>query len=107
MKNLVLAAAFSFALNGPTFGQNESLSRGLVSGCVDAKERELNRPLTRDDKKFILNFCYCRAPGIAASMPDERSKQKMMLQDPDYVAAVQRINESCSEAATDGRRFYP
>ena len=104
-------AALSFLTlvfsSAPSIGQNESLARGLVHGCMDAQERQLKRPLTRDDKKFILNFCYCRAPGIAALMPDERSKQKMLLKEPEFMAAVARIDAGCHEGIKAGRRFYP
>ena len=100
----ILAAAF---IAGTATAQDASLIKGLIHGCMDAQERKLNRPLTNDDKRFILNFCYCRAPGMAALVPDEGSKQKFILRDPEMMAAVQRIDAGCLDGIRAGRRFYP
>lgn len=87
--------------------QDKSIAMGLVHGCIDAHERQLQRPPTREDKWFILNFCYCRAPGVAVLIQDEKSKQKMLLGDPQMQEAVGRIDAGCRDGVRAGRRFYP
>lgn len=86
---------------------DESLLRGLVAGCIDREAGALGREPTIDEKRAILNFCYCRAPSVAALMPDAASKQKMMLKDPAMMDAIKRIDNGCITGVKSGRRFYP
>lgn len=95
------------SLSGLGYAADDSLLRGLVSGCIDAQERLHQRPLTNDDKRAILNFCYCKAPNLAALIPDAASRQKLQLRDPEMMAAVARIDAACIEGVKSGRRFYP
>jgi hypothetical protein len=86
---------------------DEALLRGLVAGCIDREAGALGREPTIDEKRAILNFCYCRAPSVAALMPDAASKQKMMLKDPAMMDAIKRIDDGCIAGVKSGRRFYP
>lgn len=103
----LLVSALFVSLAGPVHAADDSLLRGLVSGCLDAQERLHQRPLTNDDKRAILNFCYCKAPNLAALIPDAASRQKLLMRDPEMMAAVARIDAACIEGVKKGRRFYP
>lgn len=100
-------AVFLVSLASSAHSANDSLLRGLVAGCIDAQERLHQRPLTNDDKRNILNFCYCKAPNLAALVPDAASRQKLLMQDSVMMAAVARIDAACIEGVKSGRRFYP
>lgn len=87
--------------------QDRSFAAGLVSGCIDAQEKAVSRPLTRDEKRFVLNFCYCRSASISTLTPDQESKKKLLLQDPQIMAAIARIDQGCLNGINAGRTFYP
>jgi len=100
-------SALFVCLAGSVYAADDSLLRGLVAGCLDAQERLHQRPLTNDDKRAILNFCYCKAPNLAALTPDAALRQKLQMRDPEMMAAVARIDAACIEGVKSGRRFYP
>ena len=102
---LGLGAILGYTAPGYSF--DDSLLRGFVAGCIDQQQRLHQDPLTIDMKRNILNFCYCRAPSMAALIPDAESKQKLLLKDPDFMAAIARIDATCIEGVKSGRRFYP
>jgi len=91
----------------PAAAADEALLKGLVAGCIDREVAPLGREPTLDEKRNILNFCCCRAPGLAALIPDDASKQKLMLAEPQMMAAVKRVDDSCMVGVKSGRRFYP
>lgn len=109
-KNLLRKAIFLMAALLNSTGspaQDRSFTAGLVSGCIDAQEKAVSRPLTREEKRSVLNFCYCRSAGISALAPDQESKKKLLLQDPLVMAAISRIDQSCLDGVNAGRTYYP
>lgn len=102
------AVALLLAINmSSASGQNESLVRGLVTGCIDAQERQIGRPLTSEDKRFVLHYCHCQAAAMVPLASDMETVKKSHLKDKTTVDAVQRINAVCTDAVRRGRMFAP